>query len=443
MGTKKSALTQGTLIDKVHGALKASLAKLDIPEKKKGDYTNLDCLMSGLALFSLKCSSLLKFDQSRAEPILLKNLQTVFEIKNVPCDTQLRDRLDEITPEVCRGAFSKLFALVQRNKHLEKFTFFKDHYLISIDGSGIFESSTVHCSNCCQKNHRNGTTSYYHQMVSAALVHPDQKTVYPFPPEPIMQQDGTQKNDCERNAIKRWLSYFRKEHPHLKAVILADGLSSNAPFIEILREKKLKFILVCNESDHKFLTEQVARPDPNGMRSCEKTHKGIKRVYSYMNNVSINKDNPECRVNVVRFSETKIHPKTKKSTTTRWMWVTDLSVNLDNIEEFVKGARARWKIENETFNTLKNQGYQFEHNFGHGKKHLTSVFASLMFLAFFIDQCMQHLNVRFQDALKKFGSKKGLWEQVLAAFYIFEIPDFDSLYHFITHPPPIYVPAVA
>ena len=36
--------------------------------------------------------------------------------------------------------------------------------------------------------------------------------------------------------------------------------------------------------------------------------------------------------------------------------------------------RARWKIENETFNTLKNQGYHFEHNYGHGEQHLSVVF---------------------------------------------------------------------
>jgi hypothetical protein len=43
-------------------------------------------------------------------------------------------------------------------------------------------------------------------------------------------------------------------------------------------------------------------------------------------------------------------------------WVTDLTITEENAPTLVAGGRARWKIENETFNTLKNQGYHFEHN---------------------------------------------------------------------------------
>ena len=55
----------------------------------------------------------------------------------------------------------------------------------------------------------------------------------------------------------------------------------------------------------------------------------------------------------------------------------------------VRGGRARWKIENETFNTLKNQGYQFGHNFGHGKQNLSTIFVMLMMLAFLVDQTQE------------------------------------------------------
>ena len=56
-----------------------------------------------------------------------------------------------------------------------------------------------------------------------------------------------------------------------------------------------------------------------------------------------------------------------------------------NVAAIMRAGRASWKVENETFNTLKNQGYHFEHNFGHGEKHLATVFANLMMLAFLID----------------------------------------------------------
>ena len=83
----------------------------------------------------------------------------------------------------------------------------------------------------------------------------------------------------------------------------------------------------------------------------------------------------------------------------------------------MRAGRARWKIENETFNTLKNQGYQFEHNFGHGKKHLSVVFALLMMLAFLVDQVQQAACPLFQAVLAKVGSKKRLWEKMRTLFF--------------------------
>ena len=163
--------------------------------------------------------------------------------------------------------------------------------------------------------------------------------------------------------------------------------------------------------------------------------KNLKTLFS-LKNVPLNDEKRHCLVNVVCFTETK------KGKTTKWMWVTDLAIHLKNIRDFVKGARARWKIENETFNTLKNQGYEFEHNFGHGKKYLHTVFAHLILLAFFIDQGLQQVNKRFQDALKKMGSKKSLWQHMLVCLSYVEIPNFESFYHFITHPPPFMIQSV-
>ncbi len=78
----------------------------------------------------------------------------------------------------------------------------------------------------------------------------------------------------------------------------------------------------------------------------------------------------------------------------------------------MRGGRARWKIENETFNTLKNQGYHFEHHFGHGYQHLSTVFAYLMMLAFLIDPAQQHSCTLFQQAQQKAKRKSYLWEKV-------------------------------
>jgi hypothetical protein len=346
----------------------------------------------------------------------------------------MRDTLDPMSPLVIRPAYTAIFALLQRAKVLEHFLFLEKYYIISIDGTGIFSSSKIHCKNCCIKEHRDGHKTYYHQMLTAALVHPDQKVVFPFAPEPIMNTDGAEKNDCERNALKRWVKDFRREHPHLPVVVVADGLSSNAPFIEILKEYSCHFILVCKETDHTYLTEWVNDADSTDAPIFEASSpKGVQITHQYMKDVPLNESNDECLVNVVKYWETD--PQTNIQIK-KWMWVTDLPVNRSNVHQIAKGGRSRWKIENETFNTLKNQGYQFEHNFGHGYKNLTTVLAFLMLLAFFVDQCLQHLNKRFQEARTKCGPKYALWERMRGSLSMYLLPSFESLYEAIIRPPP-------
>ena len=92
------------------------------------------------------------------------------------------------------------------------------------------------------------------------------------------------------------------------------------------------------------------------------------------------------------------------------------------------GGRARWRIENETFNTLKNQGYHFEHNFGHGYQHLSVVFAVLMMLAFLVDQVQQLCCPLFQAVWAKLGSKRRLWEKMRALFYAYALTSMRHLF---------------
>ena len=62
-------------------------------------------------------------------------------------------------------------------------------------------------------------------MRGAVLLHPDRREVIPLMPEPIIKQDGTEKNDCERNAAKRLIVKLRQDHPHLKLIVTEDSLS--------------------------------------------------------------------------------------------------------------------------------------------------------------------------------------------------------------------------
>ena len=396
----------------------ASFGKITDPHH--GSISLRDCLMSGYAMFSLKYPSLLQFDQDCREGITGHNLKTVYQIQQAPSDTQMRERLDKVSPRQLRPAFKRILAQCQRSKHLELFKYMDGRYLMPIDGTGYFYSKSVHCEHCCEKHHRNGSVSYYHQMLVASIVHPSQKVVLPFAPEAIMKSDGSSKNDCERNATKRFLEDLKREHPHLKLIITGDGLFSNGPLIKHLLSDGHRYILVAKEKDHKALFEDFCSLPQS---SHKITEGDITHGFHWINGLPLNDSHPDLLVNVLEYTEH--HANGKKQ---RWVWVTDFQLNQKNVFRIMEGGRARHKIENETFNTLKNQGYHFEHNFGHGKQHLGTVFGNLMLLAFFVDQLSQLGCKVFNKALKRLLSKRRLWERLRMHFFGFFISSIEDLW---------------
>ena len=395
-----------------------------------------DTLMSAFAMFQLKDPSLLAFDKRRREEP--ENLHTVHGIVNIPCDTQMRDSLDEVGLSFLRSPFVSAFRQIQRGKNLEAMTLLGGYHLITGDGTGYYSSAKVSSPYCLKKTLSNGVEMYYQQMYAAAIVHPDQKVVIPLCPEMITMQDGSDKNDCERNAARRFYEAFRREHPHLKAIVTEDGLSSNAPHIQDLKRLNLRFILGAKPGDHQFLFSRVDQaiedgrvtefkyPDPD---DPEKLH-----YFRFVNQVPLNQSNQDLLVNFLEYWQVD-----KNDRITKFSWVTDLTITRENAFEIMRAGRARWKIENETFNTLKNQGYNLGHNYGLGKKNLSAVFAILMMLAFLVDQVQQLSCGLFQSAWKKAGTKRELWEHVRSIFRLFRVDSMETIYSSIAYGPAGYI----
>lgn len=393
----------------------------DLQSKSSISFT--DVLMSGFAVFGLKFPSLLQYDHNRKT--LDQNLLNLYHINRLPSDTYLRERLDELDPAFIRPAFKKIFAELQRGKCLEGFEFFDGYYLLSIDGTGEFSSGEICCPQCCKKEHKNGSVTYYHQMLGACIVHPDQSNVIPLCPETIQNGDGAAKNDCERNATKRFIDNFKREHPHLKVVILGDGISSNAPYIRLLESHKMKYLLGAKPGDHKSLFDAIeASADTQYYEFRDE--KGFLHQFRYLNDIALNKSNPDVRVNFLEYMQTDL-----KGKEILFSWVTNIQINQSNIFALMRGGRSRWKIENETFNTLKHLGYNLEHNYGHGKKYLSTVFCLLTLLSFLIDQVQGIACCLFQTVKKQAGSFRALWEKTRVLFEYAELVSWEYLYRFM------------
>jgi len=411
-----------------------------IPDDRPGhcDIPLTDALMSAFALFSLKDPSLLAFDQRRNDD----NLRTLYRIGRVPSDTRMREILDPVAPEALRAAYRDVFRQLQRGKALEAYVYLQGSYLISLDGTGYFSSKKIHCASCLRKEHADGTITYHHQMLGAALVHPDKAEVIPLAPEPIIKQDGQTKNDCERNAARRWLTNFRRDHPHLPVTVVEDALSANGPHVRDLLHHHCHFILGVKEGDHAPLFEEVRRREDNddGVEfvTCRPADPKTRHLFTIIPEVPLNESHPDLLVNFVRYMA--IDKATDE--VQMFTWITDWKVTPRNVWDIMRGGRARWKIENETFNTLKNQGYHFEHNYGHGAQNLSVVLALLMMLAFLVDQVQQLCDPLFRAALAKLKSKRSLWERLRSLFQDYCLSSFreayEALYYDLIRPHPVF-----
>lgn len=305
--------------------------------------------MAAFAMFSLKDPSMLAFGERMNDP----SLKNIYHIAAIPSDTQMRDILDPIELDQLNEAFPDIFAMLQRGGVLKKYRFHEGHYLMAIDGTGYFCSSKISCPHCLEKKTKSGAIQYSHQAVAAVIIHPDHREVIPMAIEPIIKQDGHTKNDCERNATRRLLQRIKQQHPKLPLIVTEDGLSSNAPHIEDLESFGYGYILGAKPGDHEHLYDHViAAGDRSEYHHITVSHPKGETSTSWVNDLPLNKSNEHIRVNYIGQSELSKQGDIKST----FGWVTNLETTAQTVARLARGGRCRWRIENETFNTLKNQG---------------------------------------------------------------------------------------
>jgi hypothetical protein len=226
------------------------------------------------------------------------------------------------------------------------------------------------------------------------------------------------------------LATVRKLHPKLKCIVIEDGLASNAPHIEDLQTLNFPFILGAKPGDHAYLFDNFMTGCDLGLVQSIETEavgKTLASVTQWHDHLQLNASNPELGVKFIQHMEFAADGEVAK----RFSWVTQLDIDADNVAKLVVGGRCRWKIENETFNTLKNQGYHLDHNFGHGQKNLSTVFATLMFLAFLVDQVQQLCCPLFAEAMGRFNTRRAYWHHLRCCVEAFSLTSWSNLYRAI------------
>jgi hypothetical protein len=392
---------------------------------KNSSYSVADACKTGFAVYSLKSSSLLDFRPKA--PAEESNLRACFDISKIPSDNGLRKILDKVDSAAMREVFGRVINYLGDHEVLDDYQFLDGSLIVSIDGVHHYSSKSVKCDCCLERHHRDGTITYSHSMLSAAIVCPGKAEVFIADNEPIVKQDGSKKNDCECNAAKRLLARMKKVYRSKSIIYAMDAFYGCAPIIKLIKKSSpyWKYVINCKEDGNKHVFAQFDEADQQGRVIWRKLRRkdGTYEV-GFLNNVALNASHSDIRTNVLY-----LNFRNKKGEITTFSWVTDIEITSANVMDIVAVGRSRWKIENEVFNTLKNQQYNFEHNFGHGTEHLATNFAYLMMLAFTIDQIRQYGSRVFRSIWKGLKTKKATWDAIRTVFKMFTAESMDDLCH--------------
>ena len=402
----------------------------NIADKRSNNITHSisDCMLSGLACMYFQSSSLLSFQREMEEFQSRNNLRSLFGISEIPSDNGIRNVVDAVSPQSSmRDIFKEFYQRLQRGKHLEQYQIFPHRYLLNVDGTQYFRSTKISCPKCLKRGRKNHEY-HCHQVLQGAIVKSGLKQVIPVMPEEICAQDGDKKEDCEINAFKRFIKSFAKDHNKLKVIINADALYPSTPVIEAIKSYDYNYIFGVKVDSHEYLFENVQSADLNRTYSTSK--RGNKVVIEWYNGLKLFKGY-ELNVNYITAWEIVEQQDGTKKTQYYGRWITDLSIHDNNASIIVASARARWKIENECFNTLKNHGYEIEHNYGHGDENLCYNFYLFTLLAFLFHQIQQLTDKLFQAARAKYVRLDTLWSKMRAFIEIIYFETFEQLLVFM------------
>jgi hypothetical protein len=400
-----------------------------------GSYEMADIGLSAFSVFFMQSPSFLAHQKALEEGRGRSNGASLFGIEKIPCDNHIRDMLDPVTPEALFGQFDRPLALLEAGGGLRDFRRLGGHVLIALDGTEYHCSRKISCPCCSQRKRKDGGVECYHQMVCATLVAPGHDRALPLAPEFITPQDGAEKQDCESRAVRRWLESHGPGLARLKPVYLGDDLYSRQPICESVQGLGADFLFVAKPSSHPTLMEWLSGIE---LESCEERVKKGRHFqtyrYRWIEGVPIRDGKDALSVNWLELEIVNAAGKV----TYRNSWVTSLLVTQDNVAEIAAGARARWKVENETFNVLKTKGYHLEHNFGHGKQNLAALLATMNLLAFAWHTLLDHIDRAWQRARERIGARMRFFQHLSSITSYLVFPNWAALIRTLIdgQPPP-------
>ncbi|MFL5254198.1 MAG: hypothetical protein ACJ8AI_15125 [Rhodopila sp.] len=273
-------------------------------------------------------------------------------------------------------------------------------------------------------------------MLAATLVAPGHDKVIPLEPEFIAPQDGAAKEDCETAAVKRRLAAHGRRYSALDAVYLGDNLFSRQPLCQAVLDVGGHFLFVCKPTSHPLIQDYLSGVElPMLEQVVRRGRQRFVHRYRWLTDVPLRDGKDALRVNWLEIAIVNAEGET----TYRNSFVTDLPVGAGTVVELAACGRARWKIENETFNVLKTKGHNLAHSFGHGKQNLAAILVSLNLLAFAIHTVCDIGDELWRAARAKLGPRYNFFSKLAAITIYLIFPSWEDLLRTLAFakPPPM------
>lgn len=377
-----------------------------------------DIGLAAFSVFFMQSPSFLAHQRDLARARGRSNCETLFAMTAIPSDNHLRQMLDGTPASHFDPLFGSVLSALEAHGGLAAFRCLSGRVLIALDGSEHFTSRKLHCPQCSQRRRSDGGVEYFHTFLGATLVAPGHGQVLPLPAEFITPQDGSDKQDCESRAVRRWLDSHGQRYARLDPVYLGDDLYSRQPICAAVTAAGGHFLFVCKPSSHRTIEEYLTGIDLPEHRLTVRRGRDLKvHRYRWLEAVPLRDGDDALSVNWFSIEIADARGKI----TYRNSFVTDLPVGRDSVVELAACGRARWKIENESFNVLKSNGYHLEHNFGHGKRTLSAVLVSLNLLAFAMHNACDLIESLWAQARATAGARQRLFEHLrsITAYLVF------------------------
>ena len=411
-------------LDDITEQIRNTFEQFTDPRRGKNTrYKLVDAGLSAFSVFFMQSPSFLEYQRSLDQRLGRNNAQTLFGVHQIPSDNQIRHLLDATDPGQVKPLFSYLFNALNQAGVVETYRAVNQTLLLAFDGVQYFSSPTLHCPQCSIRHHANGSVTYSHTALTPVLVKPGFDKVIPLAPEFVCPQDGVEKQDCELNAAKRWLAAWGDDYRPLGVTLLGDDLYCHEPFCRDVVNRGFDFILVCKPASHALVAEWLAFLERGGAVTTvvRRRWTGQRReidTYRYAEAIPLRDGEDALLVNWCELTTTDESGRVLYHNS----FATSLALDDRQVPAVVAAGRSRWKIDNENNNTLKTKGYHFEHNYGHGQQHLSSVLTSLIILAFLVHTVLEWMDDPYQRLRRKLPSRQRLFGDIrtLTSYLCFE-----------------------